>query len=245
VVHVLGAGQIDSFYNALNQLGFSDPVHATLVHMPMGLLVGAFIFVWLATFSISWKRLAVSAHHCIILAFLFLFPVICFGIADWRHFYAGAWITPIKMKMGLAAVLFTLSLAAVMLGFKGKENTKTTLALSTLSLVVVVLLGWYDARLVYGEKPQGMPVSEQAGSKIFDAHCNACHANRGNKIKPDKPLKNSPDLVNVNTFIAQIRHPEAPMPALPPAQISDQEAKELYDYIIKVIKRSGGSATSP
>ena len=111
--------------------------------------------------------------------------------------------------------------------------------------MVVVLLGWYGARLVYGDKPQAGPVDQKVGAKIFAAHCNACHANGGNKIKPDKPLKNSPDLKTVNTFIALIRKPDAPMPAFPPAQISDREAKELYDYIVKEINRPGGSATSP
>ena len=237
---------INDFYSMINHIGFSDPIHAALVHMPMGLLVGAFIFNLLAALSVSWKRLAVSSHHCMVLAFLFLFLVIPSGLMDWRHFYASAWLTPLKMKMGLATALFIITGTAVVLGFKGKENAKANLALSTLILLVVVLLGWYGARLVYGEKPQTGSAGQKAGAKIFAAHCNACHANGGNRIMPDKPLKNSPDLMNVNTFIALIRKPDEPMPSFPPAQISDGEAKDLYDYIIKAINNPrGGSATPP
>jgi uncharacterized membrane protein len=117
---------IHSFYRIVNNLGFPDPIHAAMVHMPMGLIVGAFIFGWLSAFS-GWKKLALSAYHCITLAFLFLFPVVLFGIMDWRHFYMGAWLTPIKMKMVLAGILLIFSAGAVFMGFKGKEGSRTAL----------------------------------------------------------------------------------------------------------------------
>jgi mono/diheme cytochrome c family protein len=32
-------------------------------------------------------------------------------------------------------------------------------------------------------------------------------------------------------FLSWIRNPKPPMPPFPPSTISDQQAKELYDYI--------------
>ena len=142
---------IDTFYRIVNSFGFPDPIHVTLVHIPMGLIIGAFIFSWLAALS-RWKRLAVTAYHCMTLALLFLFPVIIFGAMDWRHFYLGAWLTPIKIKMVLAVILLILSFAAFLLGFKGKESSKITLVIYSLCLILVICLGWFGARIVYGEQ---------------------------------------------------------------------------------------------
>jgi uncharacterized membrane protein len=223
-------GWIHSFYRFVSDLGFPDPIHAALVHMPMGLVVGACVFAWLAVL-LKRERLAVSAYHCIVLAFLFLFPVILFGIMDWRNFYGGSWLMPIKMKMIMAGTLFFFSLIAVIVGFKGKEGSKALLVFYTFCFITVVSLGWFGARLVYGERPHGEAKTYQAGEKVFAANCLICHADGGNKIMPDKPLRNSTKLKRFDTFLSQIRHPEAPMPPFSESQISDPEAKALYEYI--------------
>ncbi len=235
---------IHSFYRFMNNLGFPDPIHAALVHMPMGLVVGAFFFAWLAVLF-KRERLAVTAYHCIVLAFLFLFPVILFGIADWRNFYGGIWLTPIKMKMILAGTLFCLSLVAVVVGSRGKEGAKTLPALYTLCFIAVVLLGWFGARLVYGEIPREVGKAHQAGEKVFAANCWICHANGGNRLKPDRPLRNSPLLKNFDTFLAQVRHPEAPMPPFAESRISGAEAKALYDYIASRWRYPGEKGGQP
>lgn len=226
---------ISSFYRFVNGLGFPDPIHAALVHMPMGLVVGAFAFA-LAAMLTRWKRLAITAFDCITLAFLFLFPVIIFGLMDWRHFYFGVMITPIKAKMILAAILFILCLVASALGFKGKENSKSVLILYALCTITVIGLGWFGARIVYGERQHPVSKTFSAGEKIFMANCNSCHRNGGNSIKPDKPLRNSDDLDDYDDFMAQIRNPEKPMPAFSPSQISDRDARELFAYLVHNFK---------
>lgn len=225
---------IDAFYNIVNSLGFPDPIHAILVHIPMGLIIGAFCFAWISAFS-NWKRLAVTAYHCITLSLIFLLPVIIFGFMDWRHFYIGAWLTPIKIKMVLVVILLIFSFVAFLLGFKGKESSKMTLVLYTLCLIIIIGLGWYGARIVYGE--QMLPTSKNypIGEKIFIANCNICHANGGNKISPQNPLRNSDDLQNLDAFLSLIRHPEKPMPIFTASRISDKDASALYDYIISEI----------
>jgi len=86
---------------------------------------------------------------------------------DWRNFYLGAWLTPIKMKMVLAVILLLLSGAAVLLSFKGRESSKITLVLYSLCLAVVISLGWFGGRLVYGEKDQGKFKKLSNRRKIF------------------------------------------------------------------------------
>jgi uncharacterized membrane protein len=225
---------IDSFYRTVNSLGFHDPIHVMLVHIPMGLVIGAFIFSWLSALT-RWKRLALTAYQCITMAFLFLFPVIIFGFMDWRHFYLGAWLAPIKIKMVLAVILLILSFAALLLGFKGKESSKITLTLYSLCLIIVIGLGWFGARLIYGEQMLPSSKNYPIGEKIFIADCNICHANGGNKFSPKNPLRNSDDLKNLDTFISLIRHPEKPMPVFTALRIPDPEAKDLYDYIVNEV----------
>jgi uncharacterized membrane protein len=231
---------IGSFYSMMNSFGFPDPVHVTLVHIPIGLVIGSFIFSWLSALT-RWKKLSVTAYQCITLTFLFLFPVIVFGLMDWRNFYLGAWLTPIKIKMVLAVILLILSFAAFLLGFKGKESSKITLTLYSLCLIIVIGIGWFGARLIYGEQVLPSSKNYPIGEKIFKANCNICHANGGNIISPKNPLRNSDDLQNLDAFISLIRHPERPMPLFTASRISEKEAKELYDYIVNEINCPGGT----
>jgi uncharacterized membrane protein len=236
---------INAFYQFLNNYGFPDPLHAALVHMPIGLVVGAFVLGWIATF-LDREKLAMSAHHCIILAFLFWFPAVLFGLMDWQYFYRGAWLTPIKMKLILASILLILFAAALFFGYREKAGSKkATLTIYTLCLITVVLLGWFGARLVYAEKNKDVSKTYQRGEKIFVANCKTCHPGGGNVIQPAKPFKNSPALKNLDAFISLIRHPNMPMPASSPSQVSDSEAKELYKYITNELTNSGQQSMTP
>jgi mono/diheme cytochrome c family protein len=68
---------------------------------------------------------------------------------------------------------------------------------------------------------------------LFQENCASCHAKGGNIIKPDQPLKGSPGMKRFEVFLPWIRNPKPPMPPFPPSTISDQQAKELYDYILR------------
>lgn len=72
-----------------------------------------------------------------------------------------------------------------------------------------------------------------AGEILFTHNCALCHTDGGNDVNPDKPLKKALALKEFATFAALIRAPNQPMPPYPPSQISDKQAKELYDYILK------------
>jgi mono/diheme cytochrome c family protein len=46
-------------------------------------------------------------------------------------------------------------------------------------------------------------------------------------------LKGAQTLNTFEAFLSWIRQPDQPMPPFPPSTISDQQAKALYDYILK------------
>jgi hypothetical protein len=86
---------------------------------------------------------------------------------------------------------------------------------------------------------QNVQISAQeiAGAKIFNANCKVCHQNGGNIINPSMPLRGSLKLTSLDTFLSFIRDPRMPdgskgsMPAFSDMQISDEQAKALYEYI--------------
>jgi hypothetical protein len=85
-----------------------------------------------------------------------------------------------------------------------------------------------------GQRGQG---STLPGAEIFNANCSSCHPNGGNTIVPNLPLNGAPQLADYDRFLAYIRHPDmpngspGPMPAFPPERISDEQAKNLYQYL--------------
>jgi hypothetical protein len=78
---------------------------------------------------------------------------------------------------------------------------------------------------------------EMAGAKIFNDNCKVCHRSGGNIINPAMPLRGSLQLASLDTFLGFIRDPRMPdgskgsMPAFSEMQISDKQAKALYEYI--------------
>jgi mono/diheme cytochrome c family protein len=95
-----------------------------------------------------------------------------------------------------------------------------------------------------GYQRQPLPMNEQ-GAEIYDSNCRRCHAAGGNLITPNLPLKGAPQLANFNTFLAFIRRPTmpdgspGPMPAFPPERISDEQARQLYQYVTSVLGSPG------
>ena len=231
---------INAFYRLLNSLGYTHPVHPTLVHTTIGLIIGALVFAS-AALLFKKKRLAQTARDCTILAFLFLFPVTLFGYIDWQHFFNGARLFPIAMKLILTGILLVLLIIGLFVGSKGRQGAKGLLAIYTLCFFMVVGLGYYGAQLVYPGKEQTTPTTYKAGERIFLTNCSGCHPQGGNMLKPQVPLINSPKLRDLKGFVAYIRKPIAPMPAFGPLQITDQQADELYQYIVRVLEKRKAS----
>jgi mono/diheme cytochrome c family protein len=226
----------DPIYEFLAKLGYTHPIHPTEVHMPIGLVVASLVFIYIA---VIFRRhnLEQTVRHCIILAFIWIFPTMLFGYMDWQHFYAGAWLFPIKVKLATATLLAVLLLLAVIVGHQKGPTSKAAVTLYTLCFLAVVVLGYFGGQLVYGIKGSSAPTNYSTGRKIFATNCSACHPNGTNAIMPNLPLKGSAKLDQFKTFLAFLRDPTlphgkpGPMPVFPPSKISDSEANELYEYI--------------
>jgi mono/diheme cytochrome c family protein len=77
----------------------------------------------------------------------------------------------------------------------------------------------------------------KSGPDIFNAYCAGCHAGGGNSIVPNLPLKGSAQLNNFNAFRNFVRNPRmpngatGPMPAFSAGQISNQQMRQLYQFL--------------
>ena len=238
---------IDLFYQMLTRIGYTHPVHPVLSHVVLGMVIGAFIFA-LVAFTFHRPTLTLTAHHCVVLPLIILPPTALLGYMDWQHFYAGAWLFPIKMKLTLAPLLLTLLLIAVVLKVTSRNGTMKvkTLLVYVLTFLTVLALGFFGGELVYGQKSEGVApaaADAQAGEKVFAALCGPCHPNGGNLYKANLPLVKAPQLADFNTFLPYIRSPQARdgsktlMPPMTPERLSDAQAKQVYQYVLKVLKK--------
>src|SRR5690554_447343 len=200
---------LDSVYEFLARWGYPHPIHPTEVHMPIGLVVGAFIFVWIARIF-QRPRLAQTAYDCVVLAFIWLFPTVLLGVMDWLHYYAGAMPFPIKMKLILTPVLLILMAAAVFLGRGAGAESSVALVSYSLCFLVVVVLGYFGGELVYTAEEPSHSDEAQAGAELFSTNCASCHPQGRNIMNPDLPLRGSPHLADADRFIAFIRNPKLP-----------------------------------
>jgi uncharacterized membrane protein len=231
---------IAAFYALLKSLGYPHPVHPAVAHMPIGLATGSLVFGF-AALLLRRPVMGWTARHCFILAWLLWFPTVVFGLMDWQHYYAGAWIHPIKMKLILAGVLFILLSIGILISRHPDTGLRGPLIVYILSFFCVVGLGWYGGNMVFGGRIIPTTKEYQAGMEIFDANCSGCHPHGGNIIAPNLTLAGAPELADFHDFLAYIRHPLMPdgsqgdMPAFSEKKISDQEAEQTYRYLVKVL----------
>lgn len=136
-------------FRTLSDIGFSHPLHPVLTHLPMGMVMGMFIF-GMASFFLKKPDLGKTAYHCSLLAIFGVFPTIFFGYLDWQHSYMGQWLFPIKIKMFLSVVLILLLSASVTIGGKEKITSITRLILYTLCMITATGLGFLGGELVFG-----------------------------------------------------------------------------------------------
>ena len=237
---------IQFLYNTLTKIGYTHPIHPPVTHLTVGMVIGSFLF-GIVAWKLRHQGLARTAHYCIILALLALFPTVLSGLMDWQHYYAGGWLFAIKMKLGLAVLLFILLVFALSAGYKAETVSKSAVILYALCLVNVTAIGYFGGELVFGDRTARKEletVGVEVKAEQFNKSCGACHPNGGNSIKPHLPLKDAPQLVNFETFLSYIRSPKARdgsqtvMPSFSPEKLSDQQARQVYQYIVKVLEKS-------
>ena len=140
---------IEFLYQALEKIGYVHPIHPPLTHIPMGLVFGAFIFALIALLFRRTILPQLAYNRIILLALVLSFPTILFGHTDWQHFYEGAWLSPIKVKLALSGILVILLFIALMVGRKAKTETKGLLIIYTLCFLTVIVIGYFGGQLVF------------------------------------------------------------------------------------------------
>lgn len=226
----------DLLYELLARLGYSHPIHAVFVHMPVGLTIGAFC-LYLGGLLSGRREWLASAHRVIVLALLFLALAIPTGIMDWQRFFGGAWLFEIRAKLALAGVLAVLLALASVFGGRYEVYGKRLLALYFLCLLNVGALGFFGGQLVFRGRVPEAPEHLHVGQMIFDSHCSGCHQRGGNVFEPNLPLRSAPQLDDFGQFLKFVRDPRlpsglpGPMPAFGEKRLTDEEARSLYDYI--------------
>lgn len=101
-------------------------------------------------------------------------------------------------------------------------------------LAVSVCLAIPAAGLCAAEK------TESKGEKLFQQHCAVCHPNGGNIIKPALTLhKKDREAHGVKTakdIVGKMRNPGPGMNRFDAKTISDKDAMEIAQYILKTYK---------
>lgn len=241
---------IEAIYRILKNLGFTDPLHPPIVHIPIGLVIGAFVFFAIALIF-KRKQLVITARHVSILALVSVFPSLLLGVFDWIHFYHAALTLAIRVKIVLAAFLILLLVLGIVLGNRIKLRSAAMMIIYTLSFVAVVGLGYFGASLIYGKSqaPEpsaqagaALPAGFEAGKALFADNCSACHPGGGNTIVASLPVKGSKRLASQEQFERFLRAPAMPdgkageMPAYGTDALSAAQAKALFAYTATAYK---------
>jgi cytochrome c2 len=231
---------IEFIYQTLSNFGYHHPIHPTLTHLPIGMVMGAFLFA-LTALIFRKPNLAKTARNCAVLALIAVVPTALLGLMDWMHFYGGALLFPIKIKLFLAGILIIFLILVVMFGFLDEKSSKVVTSLYVLSLFTVIGLGFFGGELVYGIKPPAEEAVESPaarGAVIFQSNCAACHLTDSTATKIGPGLKGvftqdkfpvSGQMVSEENFRNQLITPLDKMP--PFGHLSEEEVSALIAYL--------------
>jgi mono/diheme cytochrome c family protein len=236
----------EPLYTFLREMGYAHPLHAPTTHLPLGMMVGAFIFALLARL-LGKTSLVATSRHCATLAFISVFPTAAFGVMDWLHFYGGAWLFPIRMKILLASTLAVVLLICLLLERRAHVMRRTLLLFLALGVLTSAGLGYFGGELVFSlHKPPEAQVPEpnRQGAEAFARACASCHPNGENPFKPGLAPKTAPQLTDFETFLSYIRNPKARdgsntiMPPFSADRLSEAEVRAIYLYLSRDLKGS-------
>jgi uncharacterized membrane protein len=228
-------------YETLSRIGYHHPLHPAVTHIPVGLVIGAFVFS-VTAWAFNSESLSRSAKHCIILALLAVPPAALLGFMDWQHFYAGASLSPIRIKMILAAVLAVLLPVAWGASRKENRNMSRRIVVYGLCLVTVISLGFFGGELVYGVRDEAAaatdsPVVNQ-GAELFGSRCSLCHYTDKSATKVGPGLKGLFQLdqlpvsrkpVTEDAITNQLKMPVGKMP--PFTDLTPEQIQALITYM--------------
>jgi len=163
-------------YETLAKVGYVHPLHPIIGHLPLGLIIGAFI---LQFYAVVLKRptLFPTVQHCLTLALIAWLPTVLLGYADWQYRFQSQWLHPIIMKMILSGILLVFLSIIVVRRVTNPLTPGAILIICTLCLLTVTGIGFYGAELIYkNEIPrQSEQELRRKGASLYTQHCSSCH----------------------------------------------------------------------
>ena len=122
---------------------------ARLAYRLIGLVVASLVFIYIA---VIFRRhnLEQTVRHCIILAFIWIFPTMLFGYMDWQHFYRGEANPWIFAKIILGVLLTALFGYGFYLGKRSLHDQPRFRAVAVGCFLVAVAIGFCGGELQYG-----------------------------------------------------------------------------------------------
>jgi len=140
---------IELIYQTLAKIGYSHPLHPAMTHIPMGMIIGGFLF---AVGSVVMKKddLAKAAHYCYTLALIFVLPTMMLGYMDWQYKFEAEWNRLILTKIILAVMLTAMLVISFFYGKNVKVDIKQKLILYVICFAISMGLGFIGGELQYG-----------------------------------------------------------------------------------------------
>jgi len=140
---------IELVYQTLAKIGYSHPLHPAMTHIPMGMIIGGFLF---AVGSAVMKKddLAKAAHYCYTLALIFVLPTMMLGYMDWQYRLEAEWNGLIMTKIILAVMLTGMLVISFFYGKNVKVDIKRKLIFYVICFVIAMALGFIGGELQYG-----------------------------------------------------------------------------------------------
>lgn len=230
----------ESLYRTLEGIGYTHPLHPPAVHLPVGLILGAFLFLLFAQI-IRRPALARTARHCLVLALFSLIPAILLGLMDWQNRFGGTLQFPIIMKLILAGVLLVLLCVSIIIGRQTQVRSLKQIGVYALCAVIVTGIGYFGGELVYGKKKvkkNGEVGLINEGSTVFRLKCSACHFSdrTDNKIGPGlKGLFKMQEMPSSKLFVSeanirkQLKTPLGNMPSF--GDLPPDKTEALIEYL--------------
>jgi uncharacterized membrane protein len=229
-------------YHFLESFGYKHPLHPVMVHLPIGLSMGA-LLLCLVGILLRKPALKRSAYHALVLASLFSLVALAMGLLDWQHYFNGALLTPIRMKLFIAFPYTLLMLTGAIIGYRQGPEAKTLLPIYVVGVLCVMALGYFGGELTFTGRSPAAANALDEGQSLFEANCSSCHPSGGNRIVPDKPIRSSRQLENLAAFTTHVRNPslttgrQSIMPAFSPDTLSEPDMAKLYAYILHYLDR--------
>jgi len=171
----------DSIYHILTKIGYTHPLHPTITHLTIGLVMGAFIFLMVGYLS-KRDRFFKTARHILVLTLATLPITVLLGYMDWQHFYKGAWLFLFQIKFLLAGLLLIFLIVSILLAFVNPSGSGKLIVTQIVCLLAVIGLGFFGGELVYGpDEKTGASIEKtseefaKTGNMVFENNCSACH----------------------------------------------------------------------